>query len=245
MSHVDKESVRGFTVIELMLAMTFVSVLMVAIAMTIIQLSNIYNKGTTLRAVDQAGRTISQDMQFTLAAAGALDVGDGGLGGLNYKRQVQVGGEMSNPDGGRLCTGSYSYVWNTGRGLKNPVNIYEAGSEQIRMVKVRDTGALYCSDISRPVREEDATELLSAGDRELAVQSLKIVPVADDPVAQQALYSIELELGTNDQDSLEQKTTVTTIDTSCRPPSDAMSARDFCAVSKFEFTVRAGNRGER
>lgn len=245
MSRVDKKSVQGFTIIELMLAMTFVSVLMVAIAMTVIQLSNVYNKGTTLKAVDQAGRAVSQDMQFTLAAAGQLDIGENGSGGLNYKPQVQVGGEMSNPDGGRLCTGSYSYVWNTGHGLRSPVNSYETGTEQIRMVKVRDIGALYCSDVSRSIKNEDATELLSAGDRELAVQSLKIIPVANDPVAQQALYSVELELGTNDQDSLDQKTTVTTIDTSCRPPSDAMSTREFCAVSKFEFTVRAGNRGEK
>lgn len=245
MNHVDKKSVQGFTIIELMLAMTFVSVLMVAITMTVIQISNIYNKGTTLRAVDQAGRAVSQDMQFTLAAAGPLDIGEAGVGGLNYKPQIQIGGEMSSPDGGRLCTGSYSYIWNTGHGLKAPVNTFETGNEQIRMVKVRDIGALYCSDVSRPIRTTDATELLSAGDRELAVQSLKIVQVASDPVAQQALYSIELELGTNDQDSLDQKTTVTTIDTSCRPPSDNMSTRDFCAVSKFEFTVRAGNRGEK
>lgn len=234
----------GFTIIELMLAMAFVSVLLIAITMTIIQLSNIYNKGTTLRAVDQAGRAISQDLQFTLSSSQPLDIGVNGADGLNYKQQVQVGGEMSNPDGGRLCTGSYSYVWNTGHGISNPVNVYETGTEQIRMVKVRDTGALYCSDVARPVKSEDATELLSAGDRELAVQSFRIAPVAIDAVAGQVLYSVELELGTNDQESLTRSATITTIDTSCRPPSDAASARDFCAVSKFEFTVRTGNRGE-
>lgn len=245
MNHVDKRRTQGFTIIELMLSMAFVSILMVAIAMTVIQLSTIYNKGTTLKAVDQAGRTISQDMQFTLASSEPLDIGEDGSGGLNYKRQVQVGGELSNPDGGRLCTGTYSYIWNTGHGLDSPINVYETGTEQIRMVKVRDVGALYCSDVARPIKVEDATELLSAGDRELAIQSLKIIPVATDPVVQQALYSVELELGTNDQGSLDQAATVTTIDTSCKPPSDAASARDFCAVSKFEFTVRAGNRGER
>lgn len=243
MNHVDKKCIQGFTIIELMLAMAFVSILMIAVAMTIIQLSMIYNKGTTLRAVDQAGRAVSQDLHVTLAAAQPLDIGPGGSDGLNYRQQVQIGGELGNPDGGRLCTGTYSYIWNTGRGLAHPVNVYETGGGQIRMVKVRDTGGLYCADVARAVKPQNATELLSAGDRELALQSFRIVPVATDPVAGQVLYTIELELGTNDQDSLTQSTTINTIDTSCRPPSDAGSARDFCAVSKFEFTVRIGNRG--
>lgn len=234
----------GFTIIELMLAMAFVSVLMVAITMTVIQMANIYNKGTTLRAVDQAGRAISRDIQTTVAAAQPLDVGTDGIGGVNYKPQVQIGGEQNNPDGGRLCTGTYSYVWNTGRGLQNPVNRYENDdSRQIRLVKVHDSGALYCNDVAHAIKADDATELLSAGDRELAVQSLKIIPVAIDGVTQQTLYSVTLELGTNDQDSLDQSVAINTIDTTCKPPSSAASQRDFCAVNKFEFTVRAGNKG--
>ena len=242
MNHVVNKQ-RGFTVIELMLAMTFVSVLMVTIAMTIVQLANIYNKGTTLRAVDQAGRTISRDMQSTLAAAQPLDISSDGTSSANYRRQVQVGGDSNNPDGGRICTGSYSYIWNTGHGLENPVNKYNGNDQLIRLVKIRDTGALYCSDEALGINKEDATELLSSGDRELAVQSLRITPEAIDPVTQQALYRIVLEIGTNDTGSLDQDSTITTIDTRCKPPSDAASQRDFCAVNQFEFTVRAGNRG--
>jgi prepilin-type N-terminal cleavage/methylation domain-containing protein len=243
MNHVDRRR-NGFTIIELMLAMAFVSILMMAIAMMIVQMANIYNKGTTLRAVDQAGQAVSQDLQYTLASAQPLDIGTDGSGGLNYKQQVQIGGEITNPDGGRLCTGSYTYVWNTGKGLNNPVNRYETGDQEIRLAKVRDVGGLYCSDVSRRIKLEDATELLSAGDRELAIQSFKIIPVATDPSMQQALYAISLELGTNDQDSLNQATSISTVDTSCKPPSDVASQRDFCAVNKFEFTARAGNRGE-
>lgn len=242
MNRADKQ--RGFTVIELMLAMAFVSVLLIAITMTVIQMANIYNKGTTLRAVDQAGRAISRDIQTTVAAAQPLDVGENGTGGVSYKPQVQIGGEQNNPDGGRLCTGTYTYIWNTGHGLKNPVNRYENDdTRQIRLAKVHDSGALYCNDVSRAIKAEDATELLAAGDRELAVQSLKIVPVAIDGVTQQTLYRVMIELGTNDQDSLDQSAGITTIDTTCKPPSDAASQRDFCAVNKFEFTVRAGNKG--
>lgn len=256
---------QGFTIIELTLAMTFVSVLMVAIAMTITQLANIYNKGTTLRAVDQAGRAISRDIQTTLAEAQPLDIDSDGDEGANLRSQVQVGGDVTKPDGGRLCTGSYSYIWNTGRLLASEtdndqasgeeVNKYETSTERIRLVKVRDTGAIYCSDTSLDIKKEDATELLSSGDRRLAIQSLSITAAAVDAVTQQALYRIQLEIGTNDENSLcqpvggdtsclaDQQTEINTIDTRCKPPSDDDSRRDFCAVNKFEFTVRAGNRG--
>lgn len=50
---------RGFTIIELMLSMTFLAMLMLVIALTTIQISNIYNKGVTLREVNQAGRSVS------------------------------------------------------------------------------------------------------------------------------------------------------------------------------------------
>jgi len=242
MNHVDKAQ-RGFTVIELMLAMTSVSVLMITIALTVVQLANIYNKGTTLRAVDQAGRAISRDMQTTLATSQLMDVGSDGKGGINYRIQSQVGSDGSDPDGGRLCTGTYSYVWNIGKALKKPVNTYQDDTEQIRLVKVRDAGAQYCNDLSMDINKADATELLSSGDRELALQSFRIKPEAVDAVTQQALYRIVMELGTNDEDSLDRNVTINTIDTRCKPPSDDASQRDFCAVNQFDFTVLAGNRG--
>jgi type II secretory pathway pseudopilin PulG len=242
MNRVDNRQ-QGFTVIELTLAMTFVTVLMVTIALTITQLANIYNKGTTLRAVDQAGRAISRDLQSTLAESQPLDVSSDVLGGANFRQQAEVGGDASSPDGGRLCSGSFSYIWNTGKGLQNPVNSYEKSDEKIRLVKVRDTGALYCGDTSLKIKKEDAIELLSSGDRELAIQSLQIRTAASDPVTQQALYRITLEIGTNDKDSLNQSTSINSIDTTCKPPNDDASVQDFCAVNQFEFTVRAGNRG--
>lgn len=241
----NREASRGFTIVELLLAMSFVAALLLAVAMMVIQMAAIYNKGITLKAVNQAGQSVTQDMQYTLSSAQPLDIGENGTGGLNFRLQVQVGGQLNNPDGGRLCTGDYSYIWNTGRALANPVNRYEQSDEQIRFVKVRDVGALYCSDVSRTISRDNATEMLSAGDRELAVQSFKIKVAAMDGATQQALYSITLEIGTNDQASLAQVATINTIDTSCRPPSDSQSQRDFCAVNQFEFTARAGNRGER
>ena len=56
----------GFTLIELMLAMTFISVLLLAIAMTIIQIGTIYNRGVTLKEVSQAARSISDELNRSI-----------------------------------------------------------------------------------------------------------------------------------------------------------------------------------
>ncbi len=234
---------KGFTLIELLLAMSFVSLLLMAITMTVIQIGNIYTKGLTLRAVDQVGQAVSQDIRRSIESARPLDVGTTPAGGLNYKPSLAVGGDINDLDGGRFCTGSYSYVWNNGKSLANPVNKYDNSSDVIRLVKVPDNGALYCSDPSRPVDHATAVEMLSAGDRELAIQSFMIQSVARNPDLQQALYQISLEVGTNDQEVLSRSRGIASIDTSCRPPSEEANLKDYCAVNKFEFTARAGNTG--
>jgi hypothetical protein len=57
---------KGFTLVELMLSMAFVSLLLLAIALLVIQISNMYNKGLTLRAVNESGQLIASDLQETL-----------------------------------------------------------------------------------------------------------------------------------------------------------------------------------
>ncbi|MFZ1360921.1 MAG: hypothetical protein WAS27_02765 [Candidatus Saccharimonadales bacterium] len=223
--------------------MAFVTILLMAIAATVVQMATIYNKGMTLRAVDQAGQAISRDMQTTLSSSEPLDVGTATEGGVHFRPQVHVGGDISQPDGGRLCTGSYSYVWNTGRGIDNPINLYDGGDEMVYLVKVRDTGALYCSDTMTRINKTDATEFLAGSDRNLVVQSLRIVAAATDSVSRQALYRVTIEIGTNGRDSLNRDTAINSIDTTCKPPNDDTSQHDFCAVNKFEFTARTGSRG--
>ncbi len=242
MNHV-RESQRGFTLIELILAMSFVSILLMAITLTVIQITNIYTKGLTMRAVDQTGQAITKDIRSSIESSRTLDVGTANVGGANYKTMVAVGGDINKPDGGRLCTGSYSYIWNNGKGLTNPVNKYDNGSGVIRMVKIRDNGALYCSDISRTIDHSLASEMLDAGDRELAVQSMTIRRAAQNADSGQTLYQISFELGTNDQDALDHGSGINTTDTSCKPPADNKGLTNYCAVDKFDFTARTATTG--
>ena len=240
MNRVGK-SEQGFTIIELLVAMAFVSILLLGIAMTVIQISNNYNKGLTMKAVDQSGRTISADIRQTLSASQPFKPD---TAFIEIPRDDQRGN-----GGGRLCTGRYTYAWNYGSAIADnaEVNVYDSPGDTIRFVRVLDNGGQYCAFLGKnkpmPIKKSDATELLSAGDKDLAIQSFAITQLASDSSIGQALYRIVMEIGTNNQDALQQTQSLDTIDTSCKPPSDESSLQDFCAVNQFDFTAQAGNKG--
>lgn len=236
MNHADKRQ-SGFTLIELLLAMTFVSVLLLIIALCVIQLSNIYHKGLTMRSVDQAGRVISDDIRRTISTSAPFSVKD------VFVDQKFSGAGTLTADGGRFCVGNFSYIWNYGHAVNTPINIYSKGTDNIRFVKVRDRGGQYCANLGLKINPDDAVEMLSGDGAGLAIQSFSVEEVADDPTVGQALYRIELEIGTNDQSTLDQAVVLNSIDTTCKPPSDEASVQTYCAVNKFDFTAQAGNKG--
>lgn len=219
----------GFTLIELMLAMAGVAFLLLAIAMTTIQISNIYSKGLTLKSVNQTGRDLSDSLQRDIKASTPFDL-------ASSSRFLQT------PHGGRLCLGKYSYVWNYGKTIasndtSNTI-MFDDGTA-VRMARVLDSGSLVClnADKNLPISRNDATELLVSSDKlDLALHTFAISSSASDLATHQALYSIVFTLGTNDQAALA------TGDASCKPPNGGTSNWEFCAVNIFDFTTRAGNQ---
>lgn len=232
MSHVNDKS--GFTLVELMLAMTFISILLVGIAMTTIQISRIYNKGLTLREVNQAGRTVSDELQRTIASSTPFDA-DPASPTSRY---------IVRPGGGRLCVGRYSYTWNYGSaivggaGAPAVFNLYQDNNEPVRFAKVDDPSASLCLDPNLRVNRNQATELLSAGDRDLVVHAFAVTRGSSDVDIGQALYAVTMTIGTNDQQQL------VTNDTSCKPPAQGVGNEDYCAVNQFDIVARAGNKSE-
>jgi len=258
MNHVGKQ--KGFTIIELMLAMSFVSVLLIAIAMTVIQISNIYNRGLTLKEVNQAGLSIASELQRGIASSNSFSA-DPGVGSQYLKIKVGVDEtkryviQMSGsvPNGGRLCVGQYSYIWNYGKFIKSgdtssSPNLYSSpdSNVQIRFVKVFDSTASYCTPIAGAlptIKFSDSVELLNKSQHDLAIHnfSLTTTPTAFDSTTGQRLYSIEFMIGTNDQNAL-------TIDLAtgllkCKTPNlDAQGADPYyCSVSQFDIVARASN----
>lgn len=247
MSHVDNKK-AGFTIVELMLAMAFVATLLVAVAMTVIQIGNIYNRGITFKNVNQIGRSISSEVQRSMIGGQSFDLGT---------RYIQQG----NPGdywGGRLCTGQYTYIWNYGKAIQAGdllhLNTYEDpnSAKTIRFVKVPDSNASYCQDISKKVVLADSIELLTVGpnapEYDLALHSFNITTTADNPATPavnentagdtktgQQLYSIEFLIGTNKAGTLADDYQ------SCRLADEVGADPSYCSVSRFNVLARAGN----
>jgi prepilin-type N-terminal cleavage/methylation domain-containing protein len=233
MRHSNKS---GFTLIELMLSMTFISVLLVAIAMTTIQISNIYNKGITLREVNQAGRSVSTELQQSIASSVPFDV----TPKSDNSPATETSRYVVRDGGGRLCLGSYSYAWNYGSALTGGAgapavyNKYD-NNQSVRFAKVEDAGGSLCADVNLPVPLAKSSELLSTGDRELVLHSFSISETSSDATTNQALYAITMVIGTND------KAQLTTDNTSCKPPASGAGNEDYCSVNQWDIIARAGN----
>lgn len=230
---------QGFTIIELMLAMSFIAVLLIAIAMTIIQIGNIYNKGLTLKEVNQVGRDISEDLRRTIAAGSSVNLDN------DFIEVVEMGRIV----GGRLCLGTVSYVWNNAWAIDaDHARLMRKGTEPVRLMAVPDSTKAYCVQnavtgfpnvTSIPANEQDARELLRAGDRTLAFHSLKVSTTAGatDTTTRQRLYSVEFTLGTQRSDLVNLEATPI----NCKTPQEIGSDLNYCTVQDFSIVVRAGS----
>ncbi len=236
---------QGFTLIELMLAMAFISVLLLAIAMTIIQVGTIYNRGMTLKEVNQSARSMSDELRRGIASSEAF--------ALSTKY-------VTNSAGARLCLGQNSYIWNYAKAITSAdseLTEYASASlnatlGSIRFLKVPDPAGIYCAKnpstgkfLYGDIRTQDAgpatnitTELLKAGDRTLSIHQFSISSGANakDSVTGQQLYSISFTIGTGNV------TALTDDQSSCLPPGDPDSDFAYCTVQQFSLVVRAGDR---
>jgi len=221
-AHKRKDAQSGFTLVELTLSMAFIALLLLGIAMLTLQISSIYNKGLTLRAVNESGQLIASDMQRTLNSSRPADV-------------ISVG----DATGGRLCANNTVYAWNYAGRLTNGFNRFDAPGREVRMIRfigdegfcqVQPSGPTY-KDI--PSTAETLTELLKAGDNTLAMHSLSVsqTDVKDDDT--QRTYSISFLIGSND--------TAVLASNGCEAPA-SRTDDEYCAINEFRFTARAGNR---
>ena len=237
MNHVNRSNKeQGFTLIELILAMAFLSVLLLAIAMTVIQIGNTYNRGVTLKDVNQAGRSIVSDLQRSIGESAPFPIEPGV--GTHF---------INNSWGGRLCIGKYSYIWNYGSTLnaKNPLEINKYDSNDtslapINFVKVVDANSSYCWNESKRIDPNQSTELLTASDHNLAIQSFNITSetTALDSKTGERLYSLSFYLGTNETAALKNN------GTACKNPGEDGADIAYCSVQEFDIVIRAGSSVE-
>ncbi len=152
----SKTRAQGFTLVELMLAMAFLGFLLLFIVVAMIQLIGTYNKGLAYKEINQAGRTITEELTRNIRTSGSAAVNS------QYVAR------------GRLCVAGQAYIWNSP--TTAPLNQYQNTNEAIDgVIRVPDTAGQYCSgDATPPAVDRSQETVLARGNvqiRELTAKS--------------------------------------------------------------------------
>lgn len=130
---------EGFTLVELALSMAFIGILSVAVVLIISDTVASYRRGLTIAQVNSTGRDIVDDMRLAVANSSSQAVtvdcsryyqtnvlarekcvNDGAYTFVTVVKEADVtlknGAEVLEnvPIYGAFCTGTYSYIWNSG-----------------------------------------------------------------------------------------------------------------------------------
>lgn len=236
-----KHNTRGFTLVELNLAMVFVSILAIAIAVISLQASQIYQKGMTLKKVNQVGREVIDQVRRDIAAANINDV--------KFATVSDPSGAVIN---GRLCLGQVAYVYNSAKTLRTSpallrqINYNNSSDQPVGLVRVEGAfSKLWCEQ--NPSGQYDTLQIGTAtasmmpyrnmmqdeGDISLAVHSMRLDELLTTKTTKNSgLYRLTLRLGTN------QAATIDDTDGACKPPSSAEANFDYCSVRDFDTIIR-------
>lgn len=211
---------QGFTLVELMLAMVFLSSILLISTSVIIQAFSIYNKGLAVRQINQLGRTLTEDM--TRAANSG---------------NVVIDSEGSNSH--VLCLGATAYIWNTvantrSADLPKPVKKFAGTSDEVNLVKVN--GGECTSDINVEVDRDLAIDMLSD---QVRVLSADVSQVADSN-----LVNITFVFGTYDSDPNSSVNPTETSPGSGVWQCAASGLGSYCAFGVYTTTLYLPNAAE-
>src|SRR5574344_143215 len=150
---------KGFTLIELTLAVSFIATLMVMISVVTMHITEVYQKGLSMTAVNSTGKQLADDFMRSIhntpirsltsycgKYSGTVKeecVSDNARKFVYQEKYgtVKINGEdKSVPIYGAFCTGRYSYVWNTGYALNSKIIDDDSSDGTIDATFVDGTG---------------------------------------------------------------------------------------------------------
>ena len=227
-----RDAKQGFTLIELMLAMTFISILLLSITMVGIQAGRMYSRGVVLRDVNQAGRDISDMFRRDFLQANGGKINITGLRVPNNENWTT----------GRLCLGAHSYVWNNPKYLDDPSllganRLFKVDGNPINLVRVVDADGGLCKrdgsgrypETVDMAKSSNLLRPISSGDGSIGIHNVTPEKITSDN-SREALYKLTFTLGTSKMSEIRNS--------SCKAPDETDSNFEFCAINKFEMIVR-------
>ena len=284
---------KGFTLIELSLSIVFIGILSLTIALIINDTVKTYRRGLTLNQVNTVGMDLVDDIRAAFqnsssksvksecatiygSASGGGDVqaridcvNDNGqnLVSLSWNKDVSVAGNTINvPVFGAICTGSYSYIWNSGYFFNGGVGsgaatlTVGAGTDSVlksgfRLIKVKDNMREVCLSslvssgyskkndfdgkfVAASSSNDDVVELLvrDNNDTSMALYNFEALAPAESGASNGLFYSVSFILGTVDGGIDIKKS-----GNFCLAPKEYNSVEnfDYCVINKFNFAVQA------
>lgn len=230
---------KGFTLVELNLAMIFVALLILGIAVLTISVSKLYQRGVLIKDVNYVGREIMSQLRRDIAEADPSVVS-------------HIVAD-DNATSGRLCLGNISYVYNTAKGLTDADEgllatgiIVRGADDPIALVRISDIHQEWC-DTSGDVLIDTigeslfeagtATELMprdSFASTAIHALSLENYPSALSGQGALVLYALQVRLGTSNVKAISET------GEACLPPEDNESDFDACFVTDHTTIIRAG-----
>ena len=235
---------RGFTLVELTFVMAFLSILLLSILYVALQTGKIYTKGVTNRDMNQLTRDLGDTIRRDISA-----VDPAGFQPMSAgvpRDYVELG--TGNTKSGRLCLGTVSYVWNTAGLLNSGIStaIKDKNGAPVTFLRVLDTGASLCvkngaGAYTMQLPASLATSsLLDSSGRTLAVYDMQFAELSKK--GQEALYQMQVTIGTNDQGTTTQATAGDAATTQCKPPTDNSADFNYCSITVLNMILRAGGK---
>lgn len=175
---------KGFTLVELSVAIGLITIMLITIALITQDVLKIYHKGITIKSINQIGRTLIDEFSSSISQSSPVyseqfckkylatnsveacekDGSSSAIYQQYYTTEVEI--EKNGPAdrikavpiGGVFCSGKYTYIWNTGYVLGfayTKANGADINNERLR-VTYRLGGANTTIDSFRLLKVEDA-----------------------------------------------------------------------------------------
>ena len=259
---------RGFTIIELMLAMAFLGTMLLGIATLIIRITNIYQKGLALRAVNSTGREIISDFTRTIngaptdvdinpavtsAASGSTVTSKSvAEAHANYFLSVESEGKQI---AGAFCTGAYSYVWNTADNLRDDagadnvfrINTSDGQTITPRLARFVDRQRFACAH--EPMSADGTFKPATDTDYKSGAYTFDLHEIASSDDITELISRDEMDLAIYDLRilpatlrggvNIESNGDFCTGEGNLDGTDFTLNDFDYCAVNKFNFSARA------
>lgn len=250
----QKKQKKAFTIIEFMLAMTFLAILLMGITTVTMRILDIYRKGLSLRAINSTGRDILNDMTRVISGSPIVDgvnpsaTIDNGIVNVTHNDIIKAYRKYYNEtvfeygddqqtvqSGGVFCTGSYSYIWNTAPAIeiarKDPGRkneLFTINGDYYKFARIPDVDREACE------RVDDTSNTLKT--KAFTVPENDITSLITDDDSDLALYDFVILPATQNNITGQILYSGTFILATMRGGVNVLSNGDFCTGTETMYS---------